>query len=297
MHRLIIFPRRRGGTPQEPIEDSVQTIGFYNCQYSTEEDGFQIEFWLPEAPGSGEPLTLKDATASITEWLNLNEIDWLLHREQQWGFEAAAFRRWLCATRSIHGGRASDFLRQLEWLGTSVLIAPRVELAWLLNQGFTRVYYTILYDEYTMATQGRVFLSHRGVDKPMVERFARVLRLLGFEPWLDNEAMPAGNELHRCLRQGLRESCAVVFFITPHFQDERYLRQEINYAIAEKTEKGNRFAIITLVFPDPSGRVGAVPEMLQPYVWKTPATELDSLQEILRALPIEVSRPKWRAGV
>ena len=59
--------------------------------------------------------------------------------------------------------------------------------------------------------------------------------------------MSAGVELERGLLQGFKESCAAVFFITPDYLDEQYLATEINYAIAEKRSKGNKFSLITLV--------------------------------------------------
>lgn len=63
--------------------------------------------------------------------------------------------------------------------------------------------------------------------------------------------------------------------------------------MAEKRKKGDRFSIITLVFSD-NGNTGIVPELLQQYVYKTPKDELDALREILKALPIRVSEPRWK---
>ena len=60
--------------------------------------------------------------------------------------------------------------------------------------------------------------------------------------------MDAGSELERAILQGFKDSCAAVFFVTPSFQDEAYLATEVNYAIQEKREKGDRFSIVTLVF-------------------------------------------------
>ena len=61
----------------------------------------------------------------------------------------------------------------------------------------------------------RIFLSHKDCDKPLVRRFMSALRSIGFDPWLDEEAMPAGSHLDHSILQGLKESCAAVFFITP----------------------------------------------------------------------------------
>jgi hypothetical protein len=88
-----------------------------------------------------------------------------------------------------------------------------------------------------------------------------------------------------------------VFFITPNFRDESYLGQEVNYAMAEKTTKGERFAIITLVFQNEKGERGSVPELLRSYVWKEPPSELAALNEIVKAIPIVAGPPSWRPGL
>lgn len=135
------------------------------------------------------------------------------------------------------------------------------------------------------AVAARIFLSHKSVDKAVVRDFKLTLEMVGLSPWLDEDDMPAGSELHRALQKGMKDSCAAVFFITPAYLDERFLRTEINYAIAEKTERGDAFAIITLLLSAPDGKVGSIPELLEPYVWKQPSTQLQCLREILRALP------------
>lgn len=143
----------------------------------------------------------------------------------------------------------------------------------------------------------KVFLSHKGTDKNKANDFKSTLRLLGYEPWLDEDAMPAGTPLERGLLQGMKDSCGVVFFITPSFKDEGYLETEINYAIQEKRAKGDRFAIITLQFADAENQTGEIPELLKTYVWKKPKTSLEALREIVRALPIAHSVIDWREGI
>src|SRR2546427_4898452 len=135
------------------------------------------------------------------------------------------------------------------------------------------------------APPARIFLSHKSADKAMVRDYKLTLELLGLKPWLDEDELPAGAELHRALQRGMKDSCAAVFFITGSYKDEKYLRAEINYAITEKTNRGDDFSIITLVLPDEKGAVGQVPDLLEPFVWKQPTTHLQGLREILRALP------------
>lgn len=139
----------------------------------------------------------------------------------------------------------------------------------------------------------KVFLSHKGIDKPRVRDFKETLSLLGFQPWLDEDAMHAGVELERGIIQGFKESCAAVFFITPNFVDESYLSSEVNYAIAEKRKKGKEFSIITLVY-EIDGKKGIVPELLEPYVWKEPRSDMEAFRELLRALPVQCSGTEWK---
>jgi hypothetical protein len=49
--------------------------------------------------------------------------------------------------------------------------------------------------------------------------------------------MPAGTSPDRALLQGMKDSCGVVFFVTPSFKDEGFLESEINYAMQQKREK------------------------------------------------------------
>lgn len=139
----------------------------------------------------------------------------------------------------------------------------------------------------------RIFLSHKGADKPLVREFKATLELLGFSPWLDEDAMSAGAELERSILQGFSDSCAAVFFVTPNYKDENYLATEVDYAIQEKRKKGDKFSIITLVFEDGDQR-GHVPELLRRYVWKQPVTQLEALREVLRALPIQTGDVSWK---
>ena len=132
----------------------------------------------------------------------------------------------------------------------------------------------------------KIFLSHKSSDKNLVLDFKETLDLLGYETWLDEEAMPAGTTLERGLLRGMQESRAVVFFITSSFEDEGYLESEINYAIQEKRDKGSEFSIITLLLKGDDDETAPIPDLLRPYVWKTPRTHLEALREIIRALPI-----------
>ncbi|MEI6745816.1 MAG: toll/interleukin-1 receptor domain-containing protein, partial [Methylococcaceae bacterium] len=128
--------------------------------------------------------------------------------------------------------------------------------------------------EVQLSMPKRIFMSHKGVNKPFVREFFQALKATGFDPWLDEDAMVAGESLERALLKGMKNSCAAVFFITKEYKDENYLATEIDYAMIQKREKGNRFSIITLVLRESDDDQIYVPELLKQYVWKEPTSHL-----------------------
>lgn len=143
------------------------------------------------------------------------------------------------------------------------------------------------------ATETRIFLSHKSIDKPIVMRYYTALKMLGFEPWLDESDMPAGTNLERGIYDGFEKSCAAVFFITENFKDEKYLASEVDYAIMQKRNKGKKFAIITLRYPSAL----PVPGLLKPYIFKDVENDLDGFYQLVRALPIELGQTRWKKDV
>ena len=49
----------------------------------------------------------------------------------------------------------------------------------------------------------KVFCSHRSVDKPAVDEFARRLRAQGIDAWLDTWEIRAGDDLVQKINSGL----------------------------------------------------------------------------------------------
>lgn len=140
------------------------------------------------------------------------------------------------------------------------------------------------------ATEIKIFLSHKSVDKPIVKRYYSLLKELGFEPWLDDSDMPAGTNLERGIFAGFEKSCAAVFFITSNFKDESYLAAEVDYSITQKRKKGDKFSIITLRYSDAS----PVPGLLTPFTYKNIENDLEGFYELIRALPIELGQTRWK---
>jgi len=141
--------------------------------------------------------------------------------------------------------------------------------------------------------EAKIFLSHKTADKPLVHRYYTCLKQLGFDPWLDEHDMPAGSNLERKLLEGFKQSCAAVFFITDNFKDEQYLATEVDYAIREKRSKGNKFAIIALRYSP----TAIVPDLFASYIYKQVDNDLLGLNELLKALPVELGPVRWKAEV
>ncbi|MBT2286832.1 toll/interleukin-1 receptor domain-containing protein [Paenibacillus polymyxa] len=183
-----------------------------------------------------------------------------------------------------------SLFNQCQWMNGLISVTP------IYEDGLNDVRFfslTISEDEIREKAPKKVFLSHKGANKPLVRKYYQLLKELGFDPWIDEEDMPAGVQLMRSIRQGFKQSCAVVFFITPEFKDEKYLEKEIDYAIKEQLNR-KQFTIITLQFEDEQGNKGLIPEMLEDYVWKTPQTELEAFKEIIKSLPIKVGHTIWK---
>lgn len=149
----------------------------------------------------------------------------------------------------------------------------------------TIVSFVFTQQEIAMLQSRKIFLSHKSKDKKLVRRFQRALEAVGYDVWLDEKNLKAGDHLERGILKGFKESCAAVFFITENFKDEKYLKTEIDYAMAQTREKEDYFRIITLAFQSGPEKI-EIPELLKGFVWKSPRTELDAFTEIIKALPI-----------
>ncbi|MEF7660153.1 toll/interleukin-1 receptor domain-containing protein [Bacillus thuringiensis] len=180
------------------------------------------------------------------------------------------------------------------WMKGKVTINPSDDECNIDDRTVTVISFSITKEEIESTFPQKIFLSHKGANKPMVRKYFDLLKGLGFEPWMDEKNLVNGDALERGLLKGMKESCACVFFITPEFKDEHYLADEINYAKREKKEKREKFNIITLQFTNEEGEQGVVPDILTFEVYTSPNSELDAFNDIIRSLPIQVGHVKWR---
>jgi len=198
-------------------------------------------------------------------------LPWLTYEKKVWMLNFEVLRQ----------GFAKEKIEK-HWRG-KMQVEPEVEELKTSDTSSTLVHLFISQEDAKVQTRSKIFLSHKGEDKKMVRRFLRALEVIGYEVWLDENNLRAGDHLERGIRRGFEESSAAIFFITENFKDERYLKAEIDYAIEQKRLWEDEFRIITLAFRKGSARV-EIPPMLKNYVWKNPSTELDALIEIVKAL-------------
>jgi hypothetical protein len=92
----------------------------------------------------------------------------------------------------------------------------------------------------------RVFLAHSKEDKPLALEIYHLLRIDGFSPWIDKEDLLPGHDWELEIKRAVRESHAVVAFISSSGMHRRgYLHKEISLAIdvAEEQPKGTIYII------------------------------------------------------
>jgi hypothetical protein len=257
---------------------SGEKISFGQYVRDDEEEGITFHFVFFD--DSSEP----DSIRIIDRLFRSNGILWLKFERNSWIFDADEFKKMF-----------KEYTEK-SWLNGSFFLNMEYSLKKDRNNNRSHCKFIMTMTEsFQMNNRNKkIFLSHKGVDKKFVRKFKKALESVGLNPWMDEDAMPAGTPLHRGILEGFHNSCAAVFFVTPMFVDEQIIANEINYAMDEKQKKGNRFSIITLVFKNEDGKKGNVPELLRQYVWMEPDTSLEGFTEIIRALPLEVLEGRWK---
>jgi hypothetical protein len=130
----------------------------------------------------------------------------------------------------------------------------------------------------------RIFLSHKGANKPLIGKVDQTLRLLGLKTWFDRDDLAAGDTLVRGVDNAFAECSAAVFFLSGQFADAGVIQREIDRAIHEQAMRADGFKVIPIVLAQHGGSDDLVPKPLQTLVWKT-VDDIDILPTILRALP------------
>jgi len=130
----------------------------------------------------------------------------------------------------------------------------------------------------------RIFLSHKGINKPLVDEIDRTLRLLNLKTWFDRDDLNAGDTLVRGVDEAFSHCAAAVFFISKEYVDAGVIRKEIDRALHEAATRPESFRIIPLVLRQHGGSDEHVPKPLKTLVWKT-VDDVQVVPTILKALP------------
>lgn len=133
----------------------------------------------------------------------------------------------------------------------------------------------------------RIFLSHKGANKPLIDKVDQTLRLLGLKTWFDRDDLAAGDPLVRGVDNAFAECSAAVFFLSGQFADAGVIQREIDRAIHEQAMRADGFRVIPIVLAQHGGSDDRVPAPLKTLVWKT-VNDIDILPTILKALPESV---------
>jgi hypothetical protein len=287
------------------FDEGVKSVIWFSTNYPIyvrdHSDSLSINFSF------GQKLSQRDVHIALQRVIQEEGFDWLRQRGKYWSVDFPAFRRYLVGIE-VETDPPNQFkpMDGFDWIDRALTIEPEIEhrlssaaVAFKREQVTefdfeTLISFKVYRDEFMSMVPMKIFLSHQGADKPLVRGFYETLKALGFDPWLDEAAMPTGTKLERGLKQGFKDSCAAVFFITPNYKDQGFPATEVDYAIEEERAKGDRFRIISIVFKGKKGVRCEVPELLRTHVWKTPRTRLEALRMILQALPIEPGPPGWK---
>lgn len=124
----------------------------------------------------------------------------------------------------------------------------------------------------------RIFVSHRGTNKNLARKLARILAEIGIDPWLDEDKMNAGDDLIAKIRSGIKNSDAAVFLVSADFIDSGWLRKEVE--IAERHQIDNRrFRLIPIRLMK-----AEVPENFEHLLWAEADDSSDAILQVIRAI-------------
>ena len=77
---------------------------------------------------------------------------------------------------------------------------------------------------------GKVFISHTAADKPFVRRLAARLKKAGFDYWLDEHDLIAGDSLPESIGKALQAAKVILIVVSKASVASKWLRYELNVA-------------------------------------------------------------------
>jgi hypothetical protein len=131
---------------------------------------------------------------------------------------------------------------------------------------------------------GKVFISHSSLDKRFVRKLSRAIMKAGFEIWLDEHELVAGDPLGRRIADALRLAKVVVVVVSTNSIKSRWLKYELNLA-TERLVKGE-----CRVIPAVIGGENIPPEVLGLLYADFRTSFASGLKAILTALSYEAKK-------
>ena len=92
----------------------------------------------------------------------------------------------------------------------------------------------------------KLFLSHRSVDKPTVEKTASTLKQEGVGIWLDKDNTLPSDSLKKKISEGLEEMTHFVLFWSTSCNDSAWVDRELNAAISQLINQKKPIFIVRL---------------------------------------------------
>jgi hypothetical protein len=133
----------------------------------------------------------------------------------------------------------------------------------------------------------RIFLCHASSDKPAVRDLYRRLQLDGFDPWLDEDDLMAGQDWEREISYALRAANVVIVCLSrTSITKEGYVQKEIRQAldVADEKPEGTIFLVPTKL------EECDVPNRLRRWHW-VDLFEANGYEKLLRALRLRTGVP------
>ncbi|MEH2334916.1 toll/interleukin-1 receptor domain-containing protein [Nostoc sp.] len=136
-------------------------------------------------------------------------------------------------------------------------------------------------------SQFDVFLAHNSLDKPEVRAIAEELKQHNLKPWLDEDQIFAGDNIHKLVFQGISQSKVGAFFIGQNglgtFQENLELGGIIQCFLKKHEQQG--FRVIPVLLPG----VSDIPDSLyylSQWAWIkfTSSNDQAALRKLIRGI-------------
>jgi hypothetical protein len=122
---------------------------------------------------------------------------------------------------------------------------------------------------------GGLFLAYTRDDARRVEQVARWLEAAGLHPWSDVE-IEAGVDWELAIADRLRDSDAVVVFVSPAAEHASWVQREIDYAKASGTP-----IVPLLIEGEPSPRLANIQHVDLRWATSLPAALIETLRRLV----------------